>query len=429
MQIIKKSPRFGILFVSIILACIFTALDVAASIHSFIGGTDGINPFWKISLVFKCLTDAILLDDFKTELKRLGLKRVKRDEKRRESVALTLDDDDEYRMDSDEEAAANYSNGNVNHKTNGFLHRHAASPKGRPKSGGEGADEQVEFMSALQTHPSQLSSDRESRRASSHRHKIGQGGTPATKLPRIFAAIKPGRKSKKSVDEGGSRNSSVWTELEDKENIPEPAPEMQEKKSSWRRKSSTKDVAPDEISYEDDALAQARLEQQRTIAELTRRKNSAATTEPDSTSPNGIDRIREQRKKSASRDVWDGIDDIDEDEDTTSMSHEPIREKNSVAAAPDSASADASVHQIQQQKKESGSHDFQHSLDDMEEDEETASRPSSKHSVSSGPESTPKSGHQITPKPKKKPPRDFWHAFDDMEEDENNTPGPNSHRS
>lgn len=31
-----------------------------------------INPYWKLALVFKCLTDNIMLDDFKTTLKKLG---------------------------------------------------------------------------------------------------------------------------------------------------------------------------------------------------------------------------------------------------------------------------------------------------------------------------------------------------------------------
>lgn len=33
---------------------------------------DRINPYWKLTLVFKCLSDNIMLDDFKTELRRLG---------------------------------------------------------------------------------------------------------------------------------------------------------------------------------------------------------------------------------------------------------------------------------------------------------------------------------------------------------------------
>ena len=31
----------------------------------------GINPFWKFAFVFKCMTDTIFLDDFKTVLDKL----------------------------------------------------------------------------------------------------------------------------------------------------------------------------------------------------------------------------------------------------------------------------------------------------------------------------------------------------------------------
>lgn len=51
-----------------------------------------INPYWKLSLVFKCLTDTIMLDDFKTELKKLGIARIERDEARRQSSALVTKD-------------------------------------------------------------------------------------------------------------------------------------------------------------------------------------------------------------------------------------------------------------------------------------------------------------------------------------------------
>ncbi|EXJ80240.1 hypothetical protein A1O1_08382 [Capronia coronata CBS 617.96] len=91
LELIKRSPRFAILLSAITLSLIFTVLDIVASIHSFIGSTDGINPWWKLSLMFKCLTDTIMLDDFKTELKRLGMKRIRRDEMRRQSVAIATD--------------------------------------------------------------------------------------------------------------------------------------------------------------------------------------------------------------------------------------------------------------------------------------------------------------------------------------------------
>lgn len=35
------------------------------------GLPDGINPFWKLAFVFKCLSDTMVLDDFKTALDRL----------------------------------------------------------------------------------------------------------------------------------------------------------------------------------------------------------------------------------------------------------------------------------------------------------------------------------------------------------------------
>lgn len=101
-ELTKRSPRFGILMCAICLSLIFTAIDIAASIHNFIGSVDGINPWWKLSLVFKCLTDTIMLDDFKTELKRLGIKRVQKDELRRQSFALVVEPHDSKEEEDDD---------------------------------------------------------------------------------------------------------------------------------------------------------------------------------------------------------------------------------------------------------------------------------------------------------------------------------------
>jgi hypothetical protein len=77
------------MLVAIFLAIIFTIVDILSSIISGLSGTDGyipvllaphrlanccdrINPYWKLAVVFKCLTDNILLDDFKSVLQRLG---------------------------------------------------------------------------------------------------------------------------------------------------------------------------------------------------------------------------------------------------------------------------------------------------------------------------------------------------------------------
>ncbi|KPI36292.1 uncharacterized protein AB675_7337 [Cyphellophora attinorum] len=71
--LIGKSPRLGILLVAMCLAMVFTLMDIlATTVPGVNHGIDGINVYWKLALVFKCLTDNIMLDDFKTELKKLG---------------------------------------------------------------------------------------------------------------------------------------------------------------------------------------------------------------------------------------------------------------------------------------------------------------------------------------------------------------------
>jgi hypothetical protein len=94
-KLIRRSPRFGILLIAMFFAIVFTVMDITASIVSSLSLTDGcvnpalrsvfqsttdrhdrINPYWKIALVFKCLTDNIMLDDFKNVLQRLGAMQV-----------------------------------------------------------------------------------------------------------------------------------------------------------------------------------------------------------------------------------------------------------------------------------------------------------------------------------------------------------------
>jgi len=71
-RLVRKSPRFGILLAAIFLAIAFTVVDIISSIVPGLSVTDGINPYWKLALVFKCLTDNIMLDDFRSVLQRLG---------------------------------------------------------------------------------------------------------------------------------------------------------------------------------------------------------------------------------------------------------------------------------------------------------------------------------------------------------------------
>ncbi|EMC97347.1 hypothetical protein BAUCODRAFT_67965 [Baudoinia panamericana UAMH 10762] len=79
-ELIRVSPRFGVLLGSMLVSICFIVVDILAVTHvvSGPGLPDGINPFWKIAFVFKCLTDTIILDDFKTALDRLKQYRLER---------------------------------------------------------------------------------------------------------------------------------------------------------------------------------------------------------------------------------------------------------------------------------------------------------------------------------------------------------------
>lgn len=66
------SPRFGVMLVAMILSIIFTIVDILSVTQALKSVLpDGLNPFWKLSFVFKLLTDSIILDDFKTALDKL----------------------------------------------------------------------------------------------------------------------------------------------------------------------------------------------------------------------------------------------------------------------------------------------------------------------------------------------------------------------
>ena len=71
-ELIRISPRFAIMLLAMILSIIFTVMDICATTGVFNTSLPiGNNPFWKLSFVFKCLTDTVILDDFKTALDKL----------------------------------------------------------------------------------------------------------------------------------------------------------------------------------------------------------------------------------------------------------------------------------------------------------------------------------------------------------------------
>ncbi|KAJ4287652.1 hypothetical protein N0V90_012355 [Kalmusia sp. IMI 367209] len=80
-DIIRISPRFGIMLASMLISIGFVICDVCSVTGAIklAGNSDtGINPFWKLAFVFKCLTDSVILDDFKTALDRLRAFKISR---------------------------------------------------------------------------------------------------------------------------------------------------------------------------------------------------------------------------------------------------------------------------------------------------------------------------------------------------------------
>ena len=79
-ELVRISPRFGLLLTVMTLSIIFLFIDVLSVTHVIPskGLPDGINPFWKLSFIFKCMTDTVILDDFKTALDKMKDYRLRR---------------------------------------------------------------------------------------------------------------------------------------------------------------------------------------------------------------------------------------------------------------------------------------------------------------------------------------------------------------
>ena len=88
-QIIRISPRFAVMLLAMLLSIAFIILDILSVTNALKSSLPvGINPFWKMAFVFKCLTDSVVLDDFKTALDRLRAFKISR------IGSLALDDSD-----------------------------------------------------------------------------------------------------------------------------------------------------------------------------------------------------------------------------------------------------------------------------------------------------------------------------------------------
>ena len=67
------------MLVAMLLSICFLVTDICSVTGVFNDSLPlGINPFWKMSFVFKCLTDSVILDDFKTALDRLRAFKISR---------------------------------------------------------------------------------------------------------------------------------------------------------------------------------------------------------------------------------------------------------------------------------------------------------------------------------------------------------------
>ncbi|KAH7350466.1 hypothetical protein BKA66DRAFT_516344 [Pyrenochaeta sp. MPI-SDFR-AT-0127] len=65
--LMQINTRFGVMLLCMALSIAFLLTDVAVS-GAKLAASSGINPYWRFALVFKCASDTIFLDDFKSVL-------------------------------------------------------------------------------------------------------------------------------------------------------------------------------------------------------------------------------------------------------------------------------------------------------------------------------------------------------------------------
>jgi hypothetical protein len=63
----RINTRFGIMMLCMVASIAFLLTDVVVSAAK-LTASSGINPYWRFALVFKCASDTIFLDDFKSVL-------------------------------------------------------------------------------------------------------------------------------------------------------------------------------------------------------------------------------------------------------------------------------------------------------------------------------------------------------------------------
>ncbi|KAF2020656.1 hypothetical protein BU24DRAFT_416334 [Aaosphaeria arxii CBS 175.79] len=67
LALVKINPRFGVMIACMFISIAFLLTDVVVNAIR-LTSSSGINPYWRFALVFKCASDTIFLDDFKSVL-------------------------------------------------------------------------------------------------------------------------------------------------------------------------------------------------------------------------------------------------------------------------------------------------------------------------------------------------------------------------
>lgn len=79
MELLRISPRFAVMLGAMCLSIAFIIVDILSVTDALKSSLPvGVNPFWKLAFVFKCLTDSVILDDFKTALDRMRAFKISR---------------------------------------------------------------------------------------------------------------------------------------------------------------------------------------------------------------------------------------------------------------------------------------------------------------------------------------------------------------
>lgn len=149
-----------------------------------------INPYWKLALVFKCLTDNIMLDDFKAVLQRLG--------------ALKLDGDMNAMMDNSINMLPNEKAGHGNDDEEERYEAVETSPSGIT---GSSREQRMSLSGRLLDDGETLDdTDRTRRKESMSQSGVGKFGKKIKRLAN-FASLKDS--AEKEAQQNMQKNKKV----------------------------------------------------------------------------------------------------------------------------------------------------------------------------------------------------------------------------